>query len=169
MYATKWFDAISLRGKSYAVRFQQDWHQGAKQFRWEARTGPSEVIASGIVKGPTGAWTAREVIEDALREALGMKTLAERLVALTPGGSEFHDDPDRCLDWLEKRRWEVVDQVLRRKALEDRVQELMALLKRRASECAAMPEDEFQQGYGEALGTVTDWLRHKVLEEAQDG
>jgi hypothetical protein len=58
MRAVKWFSAVTIDGKSYAVRFWEAWVQGTKQFTWVAKRGPHKVAASGVVKGPRDAWKA---------------------------------------------------------------------------------------------------------------
>ena len=38
------------------------------------------------------------------------------LESLTPGGSEFHNDPVRCVEWVHERTSSAISQVLKRKA-----------------------------------------------------
>lgn len=46
------------------------------------------------------------------------------LEALTPGGSEFHNDPQRCLDWISDRMKTVVNEVKKRKEAEAELEQL---------------------------------------------
>lgn len=68
-----------------------------------------------------------DAITELVAEAREYRAVYERLVAMTPGGSEFHEDPGACLDWLEERRREVIEQVKRRHDTERQRDELLAL------------------------------------------
>ena len=57
-------------------------------------------------------------------------SITERLVAMTPGGSEFHDDPNRCLNYIERRMARVVEQVRKRKEAEEQRDELLRACER---------------------------------------
>ena len=50
------------------------------------------------------------------------------LESLTPGGSEFHNDPERCVKWVRERLSGVVEQVKKRKAAETEVERLREAL-----------------------------------------
>ena len=45
----------------------------------------------------------RETVEDLHHERDEARQHIKRLELLTPGGSEFYDDPKRCIDWIEER------------------------------------------------------------------
>jgi len=66
--------------------------------------------------------------EDA--KALQRARVAEHLLlSLTPGGSEFVDDPGHCSHWIRERLNGTVEQVKRRKDAEQRVEQLERLLR----------------------------------------
>jgi len=83
-----------------------------------------------------GGW---HVVASCLAYSLGMRkeayelaqlmaaapSITERLVAMTPGGSEFHDDPNRCLNYIERRMARVIEQVRKRKEVEEQRDELL--------------------------------------------
>lgn len=71
-----------------------------------------------------------DAITELVAEAREYRAVYEHLVALTPGGSEFHEDPDACLRWLEARRGEVIEQVKRRKKVERQRDGLLALYRK---------------------------------------
>ena len=52
------------------------------------------------------------------------RQLKEYLESLTPRGSEFHNDPERCVAWVRERLSGVVEQVKKRKVAETEVERL---------------------------------------------
>jgi len=54
--------------------------------------------------------------------------LMRHLESLTPGGSEFHNDPTRCVLWATQQREGVIHQVKLRKAAEAKNERLRAAL-----------------------------------------
>jgi len=53
-----------------------------------------------------------------------VERLMRHLESLTPGGSEFHNDPTRCVLWATQQREGVIHQVKLRKAVEAEVERL---------------------------------------------
>jgi len=132
MIARSWFFTITIDGSPYGVRIEKDYpdHSDRPVYRWNARHGTTHV-ADGTVSGVSCVWEARESVEAALFQALSrpFKDIMARLEALTPGGSEFHRDPYRCLTHIEARRNEAVEQALLRARAERRVKKLEAACK----------------------------------------
>jgi len=54
--------------------------------------------------------------------------LMHHLESLTPGGSEFHDSPERCVDWVRERLSGVIEQVQKRKAAEVEIARLQRVI-----------------------------------------
>lgn len=59
-----------------------------------------------------------------------LEELVKELEKMTPGGSEFHNDPGRCLEFIQERQDTVIKIALERKRLRERVAELEAELQR---------------------------------------
>ena len=62
------------------------------------------------------------------RSRAEMERLTRLLEGLTPGGSEFHDDPDRCAEFARDMMDGAAKQALLRKAAEAEVVRLTAML-----------------------------------------
>ena len=57
------------------------------------------------------------------------EVLVKSLYSLTPGGSEFHNDPDRCIQWIKARLATVTEQVKKRQQVEADNAKLRAVAK----------------------------------------
>ena len=55
--------------------------------------------------------------------------LMRHLESMTPGGSEFHNDPGRCVLWITQRNSSVIHQIELRKAAEAEVKRLREQIK----------------------------------------
>lgn len=55
--------------------------------------------------------------------------LMRLLESLTPGGSEFHNNPELCVAWVRQRLSSVIAQITLRKLAEAEHDELLAVLK----------------------------------------
>ena len=62
----------------------------------------------------------QEIIDSHNKGIEAMKLLE----SLTPEGSEFHNDPERCVEWVRERLSGVVEQVKKRKAAEAEIRQL---------------------------------------------
>lgn len=70
--------------------------------------------------------------------------LCRKLTAMTPGGSEFANDPDRCIDWLWHARHEdreILKSYLRRINGNRRLRRLWHRAAKREARCARLQKN----------------------------
>lgn len=60
--------------------------------------------------------------------SLWLTKIQKRLEKLTPGGSEFYNDPDKCLDWLQMQNDSYKEQFKRRRKAEQELEQVKAEL-----------------------------------------
>lgn len=80
------------------------------------------------------------------------RELVKSIEKMTPGGSEFHDDPERCLQWIRDRLDSVVEQTKKRKKAE-------AVVKAAKDTCEALWRHRF-----DAIATL-----QKALDDMEGG
>jgi hypothetical protein len=79
--------------------------------------------------------------------------LLRALESLTPGGSEFHNSPGTCINWIQWKLGTVVKQVQKRKEAEAEKERLLSV-------CSAVLDDLNEIG---TVSTVTRmWLEKAV-------
>lgn len=66
--------------------------------------------------------THNRIYNELLEERKTVVYLLTQLEKLTPGGSEFHNDPDRCLAFISDRMKKVTELQIDRSALEARLE-----------------------------------------------
>lgn len=96
--------------------------------------------------------------------SLWLTKIQKRLEKLTPGGSEFYNDPDKCLDWLQMQNASYKEQFKRRRKAEEELEQVKAELGA-AVECIDQTEN-----YLKTLERATEYIKpgtgvwHTVLK-----
>lgn len=92
--------------------------------------------------------------------------LLRMLESLTPGGSEYHNDPERCVEYMRARLKGAVQQALRRKAAEAECDALREALRWLLHLHHGISKGGVDQETG-ARYPVTDAEWHDALEAAR--
>ena len=113
--------------------------------------------------GNCGAFGPNDVSESKAREMWNLRRpmdeLANSLLALTPGGSEFYGSPQRCLSWIKDRMSMIGKIAAERNELREQVADLLA---------ACNLALQYTKDYMPNLTDDDGWKQHQALVDAID-